>query len=178
MIVLMDRRTTAGGRASPDWNDPGVPDVSGALRTGRNRNPRKPVVVEETSPEENAWNPPGPCSSRCCRSTSAAAAKRTALLARAELLEEQFNNPLGASKLPDEVPEKRRGRRCPAAGDVEAGQTGPPQPVVADRRDLRAGRAGMADGTGTANPQEERCPVTTASPSAPTESTTRPRCRP
>lgn len=30
-----------------------------------------------------------------------------ALLARAEVLEEQFNNPLGASEVPDEVPEKR-----------------------------------------------------------------------
>ena len=67
-----------------------------------------PVVVEETSPEENAWESTRAMLVRVMQvHIRGGSESEHALLARAELLEEQFNNPLGASKLPDEVPEKR-----------------------------------------------------------------------
>ena len=67
-----------------------------------------PVVVEETSPEENAWESTRAMLVRVLQvHINGGSESEHELLARAELLEEQFNNPLGASKLPDEVPEKR-----------------------------------------------------------------------
>jgi len=67
-----------------------------------------PVVLEETSPEENAWESTRAMLVRVMQvHIRGGSESEHALLARAELLEEQFNNPLGASKLPDEVPEKR-----------------------------------------------------------------------
>ena len=67
-----------------------------------------PVVVEETPPEENAWESTRAMLVRVLQvHINGGSESEHELLARAELLEEQFNNPLGASKLPDEVPEKR-----------------------------------------------------------------------
>lgn len=67
-----------------------------------------PVVVEEASPEENAWESTRAMLVRAMQAhISGGSESEHALLVRAELLEEQFTNPLGASKLPEEVPEKR-----------------------------------------------------------------------
>ena len=67
-----------------------------------------PAVVKETSPEENAWESTRAMLVRVMQvHIRGGSESEHELLARAELLEEQFNNPLGASKLPDEVPEKR-----------------------------------------------------------------------
>lgn len=67
-----------------------------------------PVTVEETSPEENAWESTRAMLVRVLQvHINGGSESEHELLARAEILEEQFNNPLGASKLPDEVPEKR-----------------------------------------------------------------------
>jgi len=68
-----------------------------------------PMTVEETSPEENAWESTRAMLVRVIQvHINGGSESEHELLARAELLEEQFTNPLGASKLPDEVPEKRR----------------------------------------------------------------------
>ena len=68
-----------------------------------------PMTVEETSPEENAWESTRAMLVRVMQvHINGGSESEHELLARAELLEEQFTNPLGASKLPDEVPEKRR----------------------------------------------------------------------
>ena len=67
-----------------------------------------PVTVEETTPEENAWESTRAMLVRVLQvHIRGGSESEHELLARAEILEEQFNNPLGASKLPDEVPEKR-----------------------------------------------------------------------
>ena len=67
-----------------------------------------PAVVKETSPEENAWESTRAMLVRVLQvHINGGSESEHELLARAELLEKQFNNPLGASKLPDEVPEKR-----------------------------------------------------------------------
>ena len=67
-----------------------------------------PMTVEETSPEENAWESTRAMLVRVMQvHINGGSESEHELLARAELLEEQFTNPLGASKLPDEVPEKR-----------------------------------------------------------------------
>ena len=67
-----------------------------------------PMTVEETSPEENAWESTRAMLVRVMQvHINGGSESEHELLARAELLEEQFTNPLGATKLPDEVPEKR-----------------------------------------------------------------------
>ena len=67
-----------------------------------------PMTAEETSPEENAWESTRAMLVRVLQvHINGGSESEHELLARAELLEEQFTNPLGASKLPDEVPEKR-----------------------------------------------------------------------
>ena len=150
---------TATGTGRPDF----VIRGSGRIWDASNRPEPEPeetaVVVEETTPEENAWESTRAMLVRVMQvHIRGGSESEHALLARAELLEEQFNNPLGASKLPDEVPEKRHiviDALRQTAPRRPRQQTGPPQPVVADRRDLRAGRAGMADGTGAADPGEE-----------------------
>ena len=66
------------------------------------------MTAEETSPEENAWESTRAMLVRVLQvHINGGSESEHELLARAELLEEQFTNPLGASKLPDEVPEKR-----------------------------------------------------------------------
>ena len=66
------------------------------------------MTVEETSPEENAWESTRAMLVRVMQvHINGGSESEHELLARAELLEEQFTNPLGATKLPDEVPEKR-----------------------------------------------------------------------
>ena len=67
-----------------------------------------PMTVEETSPEENAWESTRAMLVRVMQvHINGGSESEHELLARAELLEEQFTNPLGATKIPDEVPEKR-----------------------------------------------------------------------
>ena len=66
------------------------------------------MTVEETSPKENAWESTRAMLVRVMQvHINGGSESEHELLARAELLEEQFTNPLGATKLPDEVPEKR-----------------------------------------------------------------------
>ena len=99
---------TATGTGRPDFVIRGSGRIWGASNRPEPEPEETPVVVEETSPEENAWESTRAMLVRVMQvHINGGSESEHALLARAELLEEQFNNPLGASKLPDEVPEKR-----------------------------------------------------------------------
>ena len=99
---------TATGTGRPDFVIRGSGRIWGASNRPEPEPEETPVVVEETSPEENAWESTRAMLVRVMQvHIRGGSESEHALLARAELLEEQFNNPLGASKLPDEVPEKR-----------------------------------------------------------------------
>ena len=99
---------TATGTGRPDFVIRGSGRIWGASNRPEPEPEETPVVVEETSPEENAWESTRAMLVQVLQvHIRGGSESEHALLARAELLEEQFNNPLGASKLPDEVPEKR-----------------------------------------------------------------------
>ena len=99
---------TATGTGRPDFVIRGSGRIWDAPNRPEPEPEETPVVVEETTPEENAWESTRAMLVRVMQvHIRGGSESEHALLARAELLEEQFNNPLGASKLPDEVPEKR-----------------------------------------------------------------------
>ena len=99
---------TATGTGRPDFVIRGSGRIWDASNRPEPEPEETPVVVEETTPEENAWESTRAMLVRVMQvHIRGGSESEHALLARAELLEEQFNNPLGASKLPDEVPEKR-----------------------------------------------------------------------